>query len=406
MADTQKTIQEMRNSPAYEASQIALRNNAQNLVSQNLSAGVTPPKFKIAGFSGMQNQGFDQAKSGIGVYKPYLESGDAAIQGGMNAITGAALPIMENAYGYAGDQQGRYDSYRDDSLSQYGNAVSGGQGYIDQGAAGLQGTGAAFDPTTTSQFMNPYETGAVQQALADLQRQGDIQAMQGNAAAVGAGAFGGARSGVQSAEMNRNLLDAQSRTAGNMRMAGYQNAQQAAQAAFEASQGRRIQGAGMLANMGTAYGNLGNQTAQGIGNLGVNFGNLDIANTNQMANIGQATAGIGGQLANMGVQRANHGDMASTLNLRDVNTLMTLGGQQQGQQQNILTAQKMNEENAQNYPYRNYSWLSDIYKNNPGSTQNITTQSTSGASPFQSIAGYGLGAVTAGAAASKAGLFE
>ena len=405
MADTQKTIQEMRNSPAYEASQIALRNNAQNLVSQNLSAGVTPPKFKIAGFSGMQNQGFDQAKSGIGVYKPYLESGDAAIQGGMNAITGAALPIMENAYGYAGDQQGRYDSYRDDSLSQYGNAVSGGQGYIDQGAAGLQGTGAAFDPTTTSQFMNPYETQAVQQALADLQRQGDIQAMQGNAAAVGAGAFGGARSGVQSAEMNRNLLDAQSRTAGNMRMAGYQNAQQAAQAAFEASQGRRIQGAGMLANMGTAYGNLGNQTAQGIGNLGVNFGNLDIANTNQMANIGQATAGIGGQLANMGVQRANLGDMASTLNLRDTNTLMTLGGQQQGQQQNILTAQKMNEENAQNYPYRNYSWLSDIYKNNPGSTQNITTQSTSGASPFQSIAGYGLGAVTAAAGARQAGLF-
>ena len=405
MAETQKTIQEMRNSPAYEASQIALRNNAQNLVSQNLSAGVTPPKFKIAGFSGMQNQGFDQAKSGIGVYKPYLESGDAAIQGGMNAITGAALPIMENAYGYAGDQQGRYDSYRDDSLSQYGNAVSGGQGYIDQGAAGLQGTGAAFDPTTTSQFMNPYETQAVQQALADLQRQGDIQAMQGNAAAVGAGAFGGARSGVQSAEMNRNLLDAQSRTAGNMRMAGYQNAQQAAQAAFEASQGRRMQGAGMLANMGTAYGNLGNPTAQGIGNLGVNFGNLDIANTNQMANIGQATAGIGGQLANMGVQRANLGDMASTLNLRDTNTLMTLGGQQQGQQQNILTAQKMNEENAQNYPYRNYSWLSDIYKNNPGSTQNITTQSTSGASPFQSIAGYGLGAVTAAAGARQAGLF-
>jgi hypothetical protein len=403
--ETTKQIQEMRNSPAYEADQIALRNNARNLVNQNLGAGVTPSKYKISGFSGMQNQGFDLAKSGIGVYQPYLESGDASIQGGMNAITGAALPIMENAYGYAGDQQGRYDSYRDDSLSQYGNAVSGGQGYIDQGAAGLQGTGAAFDPTTTSQFMNPYETGAVQQALADLQRQGDIQAMQGNAAAVGAGAFGGARSGVQSAEMNRNLLDAQSRTAGNMRMAGYNNALQSAQAAFEASQGRRMQGAGMLANMGTAYGNLGNQTAQGIGNLGVNFGNLDIANTNQMANIGQASAGIGGQLANMGVQRANLGDMFSTLNLRDVNTLMTLGGQQQKLDQNINDARRINEENAQNYPYRNFSWLGDVYKSNPGSTQNITTQTTSGASPFQEIAGYGLGALTAAAGARQANLF-
>ena len=401
--ETTTTIQS--ESPALEARKLALINNAQNLVTQNLGAGVTPADYNVAGFSGMQNQGFNLGQSGIGAYAPYLQSGDAAIQGGMNAVTGAALPIMENAYGFSDDQQGRYDPYRDQARTQYGDAASGGQGYIDQGAAGLQGTGAAFDPNTTSEFMNPFETQAVQQALADLQRQGDIQAMQGNAAAVGAGAFGGARSGVQSAEMNRNLLDAQSRTAGNMRMAGYQNAQQAAQAAFEASQGRRMQGAGMLANMGTAYGNLGNQTAQGIGNLGVNYGNLDIANTNQMANIGQATAGIGGQLANMGVQRANLGDMASRLNLGDVNTLMTLGGQQQGQQQNTLTAQKMNEENAQNYPYRNYSWLSDIYKNNPGSTQNITTQSTSGASPFQSIAGYGLGAVTAGAAASKAGLF-
>ena len=405
MAETQKTIQEMRNSPAYEASQIALRNNAQNLVSQNLSAGVTPPKFKIAGFSGMQNQGFDQAKSGIGVYKPYLESGDAAIQGGMNAITGAALPIMENAYGYAGDQQGRYDSYRDDSLSQYGNAVSGGQGYIDQGAAGLQGTGAAFDPTTTSQFMNPYETQAVQQALADLQRQGDIQAMQGNAAAVGAGAFGGARSGVQSAEMNRNLLDAQSRTAGNMRMAGYQNAQQAAQAAFEASQGRQMQGAGMLANMGTAYGNLGNQSAQGIGNLGVNYGNLDIANTNQMANIGASTAGIGGQLANMGVQQAGLGELTSKLNSNDLSTLMTLGGQQQNQRQNILNTNTANEQANQNYPYTQYSFLSDIYRSNPGPVSSVQTSNSPSASTFQNIAGYGLGALTAAAGAKKANLF-
>ena len=401
--ETTTTIQS--ESPALEAKKIALINNAQNLVNQNLKAGVTPADYNVAGFSGMQNQGFNLAESGIGAFKPYLESGNAAIQGGMNAITGAALPIMENAYGYAGDQQGRYDSYRDDSLSQYGNAVSGGQGYIDQGAAGLQGTGAAFDPTTTSQFMNPYETRAVQQALADLQRQGDIQAMQGNAAAVGAGAFGGARSGVQSAEMNRNLLDAQSRTAGNMRMAGYQNAQQAAQAAFEASQGRRIQGAGMLANMGTAYGNLGNQTAQGIGNLGVNFGNLDIANTNQMANIGATTAGIGGQLANIGVQQAGLGELTAKLNANDVNTLMTLGGQQQNQQQNILNTNTANEQANQNYPYTQYSFLSDIYRSNPGPVSSVQTSNSPSASTFQNIAGYGLGALTAAAGAKKANLF-
>jgi hypothetical protein len=401
--ETTTTIQS--ESPALEAKKIALINNAQNLVNQNLTAGVTPADYNVAGFSGMQNKGFNLAESGIGAFKPYLESGNASIQGGMNAITGAALPIMENAYGYAGDQQGKYDSYRDDAISQYGNAVSGGQGYIDDGAAGLQGTGAAFDPTTTSQFMNPFETQAVQQALADLQRQGDIQAMQGNAAAVGAGAFGGARSGVQSAEMNRNLLDAQSRTAGNMRMAGYNNALQAAQAAFEASQGRRITGAGMLANMGTAYGNLGNSTAQGIANTGINYGNLDIANTNQMANIGATTAGIGGQLANMGVQQAGLGELTAKLNANDVNTLMTLGGQQQNQQQNILNTNTANEQANQNYPYTQYSFLSDVYRSNPGPSTSVQTTNSPSASTFQNIAGYGLGALTAGAAAKKANLF-
>ena len=405
MGETTTTIQESRESPVLEAQRLAIIKNAQNLVNQNLTAGLTPPDYKVAGFSGLQNQGFNAAQSGIGSYAPYIQSGDAAVQGGMNAITGAALPMMETAYGYADAARGQYDPYRDQAREGYGAATSGGQGYIGQGAAGLQGTGAAFDPTTTSQFMNPYETQAVQQAMADLQRQGDIQAMQGNAAAVGAGAFGGARSGVQSAEMNRNLLDAQSRTAGNMRMAGYQNAQQAAQAAFEASQGRRMQGAGMLANMGSAYGQLGQSGAQGIGNLGINYGNLDTANINQIGALGASTAGIGGQLANMGIQRSGLGEIGSRLGVQDVNTLMTLGGQQQTQQQAIQEAQRANEAANQNYPYTQYSWLSDIYRANPGSTTNITTENRPGGSPFQNFAGYGLGALTAAAGAKKANLF-
>jgi hypothetical protein len=190
-----------------------------------------------------------------------------------------------------------------------------------------------------------------------------------------------------------------------MRMAGYQNAQQAAQAAFEASQGRQMQGAGMLANMGTAYGNLGNQSAQGIGNLGVNYGNLDIANTNQMANIGASTAGIGGQLANMGVQQAGLGELTSKLNSNDLSTLMTLGGQQQNQQQNILNTNTANEQANQNYPYTQYSFLSDIYRSNPGPVSSVQTTNSPSASTFQNIAGYGLGALTAGAAAKKANLF-
>ena len=109
-----------------------------------------------------------------------------------------------------------------------------------------------------------------------------------------------------------------------------------------------------------------------------------------MANIGASTAGIGGQLANMGVQRSGLGELTSKLNTNDLNTLMTLGGQQQQQQNNILAAQRSNEVNAQNYPYTQYSFLSDIYRNNPGPVSSVQTTNTPNTSAFQTIAGLGI----------------
>ena len=384
---TETQITEYRESPGLEAKRIALINSVNDLVKQNLEKGITPADYQIAGFSGMQNAGFDLAKSGIGAYSPYLQAGGQGVQAGMDAVTGASLPIMNEAYQQASAGIGKYDTYRDDSLQQMKDATSGGLGYLAKGAQGLEGTGEAFDPSSTAAFMNPYESAAVQQALADIQRQGDIQALQGRANAVSSGAFGGARSGIMESEMGRNVLDQQGRTAANMRNAGYLNAQRAAQQAFEASKARQLQGAGMT------------------GDLGLRYGALDQSGIGQLANIGTSTAGIGSQLANIGVQQAGIGELASRLNLSDVNTLMSLGGVQQSNQQSILDAQRANEAGNQEYPFKLYSFLSDIYKNNPGASTQFTTTSGSNASPFQQVAGFGLGALTAGAAAKKANLF-
>ena len=84
---------------------------------------------------------------------------------------------------------------------------------------------------------------------------------------------------------------------------------------------------------------------------------------------------------------------------------MSLGGVQQSNQQSILDAQRANEAGNQEYPFKLYSFLSDIYKSNPGASTQFSTTSGSNASPFQQFAGFGLGALTAGAAAKKANLF-
>ena len=366
---TETQITEYRESPGLEAKKLALINSVQDLVKQNLEKGITPADYQIAGLTGMQDAGFDLAKGGIGAYAPYLQAGGQGIQSGMGAVTGASLPIMQNAYQQAMAGMGKYDPYRDSAISQ------------------LEGTGAAFDPSSTTAFMNPYEDAAVQQALTDIQRQGDIQAQRGRANAVSSGAFGGARSGIMESEMGRNVLDQQGRTAANMRNAGYLNAQRAAQQAFEASKARQLQAAGMT------------------GDLGLRYGALDQSGIGQLANIGTSTAGIGAQLANMGVQQAGLGELASKLNLADVNTLMSLGGQQQALQQSILDAQRANQAGNQEYPFKLYSFLSDIYKNNPGASTQFTTTNTPAPSAFQTLGGLAVAGGATYAGAKKSGLF-
>tara|TARA_R110002051_G_scaffold108563_1_gene181304 strand:- start:445 stop:1839 length:1395 start_codon:yes stop_codon:yes gene_type:complete len=160
------------------------------------------------------------------------------------------------------------------ALGYNAGQFQGGPGYTAQGfqggpgyAAGQFGTAdlgpqsytaESFDPSSVSQYFNPYEDAAVQQALTDIRRQGDIAGNQQNAAAVQAGAFGGSRQGLQSAELSRNVLEQQGRTAAGMRQAGFQSAMQQAQGDF-ANQQQRAQA---QAQFGTQAGQQAFEDAQ------------------------------------------------------------------------------------------------------------------------------------------------
>ena len=87
-----------------------------------------------------------------------------------------------------------------------GTGISSYEPYIE--AISQQGL---LEPTGYQQYMSPYQQSVIDQATQALQRQEQIAANQRAAQATQAGAFGGARFGVQEAEaqsgLGRNIAD-------------------------------------------------------------------------------------------------------------------------------------------------------------------------------------------------------
>jgi hypothetical protein len=134
------------------------------------------------------------------------------------------------------------------------------------GIPSLQQAQQQFDPTTanTQAFMNQYQADVTQEALKQLDEQ--AAKAQANLAtqAQKAGAFGGARFGVQEAELAKNLQDIKSRRIFEDLSRNFLQAQQQAIGTSEAARARNLQAA-------PVFGQLGGQSAQiaqGIGNIG------------------------------------------------------------------------------------------------------------------------------------------
>lgn len=115
-------------------------------------------------------------------------------------------------------------------IAQQRAALGAGLGEIQRGAEGeitgfTGGTGISsyepyieaitqqgiLEPTGYQQYMSPYQQSVIDQATQALQRQAQIAANQRAATATQAGAYGGARFGVQEAEaqsgLGRNIAD-------------------------------------------------------------------------------------------------------------------------------------------------------------------------------------------------------
>ena len=227
-----------------------------------LNKQVNVPKQQVAGFSPTQLAAMQQAYGGIGAYQRFLNQAEQTQAGALGA-TG-------------------------------------------QGVQALQGMD--FDPSRAKPWMDEYQKDVTDEALKEIDRQSQMASNQLAGQAVGAGAFGGSRYGLQQSELARNTADMRSRRIFEDMSRNYQQAQ--------------------------AQANAVNQQRMQQGQM---FGQL-----------GQMTSGIGGAMAGLGAQTQAMGQ-------QDVNQLMGIGGMQQQLGQRMYDVDTANKAAMENAPWQRLS---------------------------------------------------
>jgi hypothetical protein len=387
------------------------------------------PERRVAPLTPAQQQAINLGISGVGSYFPMMQAGEGTIAGGVGTYEEAirqalgAQPYLTAAgeqvqQAMAGAQP--FQASAQEAITQALQQAQTAPGFaaqpIAQAQQALAGTTGQFAPEGIGSFMSQYEDAAVQQALSDIRRQGDIAGQGIRSQAVGAGAFGGSRQAVAEQELGRNVLEQQGRTAAQMRTAGFESAAQRAQQAFEQQQARAQQAATSGAGLGVQQAQLGLQGAgqagalgQGLAGLGTSFGQLGLQGAGAMGSVGQAfgqlgqgLGTLGGGMAKTGLSQAALGESAQAAGQRDINALLSLGGLEQQQAQQQLEAQRGTEIERQYAPYQQLSFMSDIFRGVPSTQQTLTQQTAPSPSTISQIAGLGVGL----AGLNQSGVFD
>ena len=313
-----KTIQEqiIREAPEIEAKKLGLMDSAKTLA----DIAIEIPDYQIADESALTKTARTLAQpesGGIGGYEPYLTSGTTSLGTGITTLGDAETARA--------------------------------------GSAGL------FAPSDLSSYMNPYQQAVIDTTLAELTSQGHLARNKLAAQAVGAGAFGGSRFGVQGAELDRGLADIQSQAIAKLNAQNYAQALETAASAFE-NQQRRQQ------------------------------------------NQAQLYSGIAGLYGDLGGKQLTASELAQTLGLKDIATLQNLGAEELAYDQSVLEAERMSDKEQLYEPYSRLGFLSDIYKGAPSSQMTLGSQVAPAApspSAFQQVAGVGTGLLGTAAAAKQ-----
>ena len=111
-----------------------------------------------------------------------------------------------------------------------------------------------FDTATMQQYMNPYTNAVIQSTLSDLGETYGQQQRAMATQAIGAGAFGGAREGVERALGKERYLDQVADVSSRLRQAGFESgAQRFAQDRATQLQAAQSQLSGLAGEIGRAH---------------------------------------------------------------------------------------------------------------------------------------------------------
>ena len=200
--------------------------------------------------------------------KTYLEGGRGSVDAKSifdTELTDAKSKVDESTDAFQAKQRGEalFSDARDTvkgGLGQFSPAQIDSGGQFDARESFDRGTGRAFelaeqglgsfDPNRVQEFMDPYKEQVIDAAMKKIAREG-AKARQGEAArAIGAGAFGGSRAGVQIAETQRAQEEARAGTIANLMSQGYDKALASAIATDEAERKRALQASGLTGELG------------------------------------------------------------------------------------------------------------------------------------------------------------
>ena len=238
--------------------------------------------------------------------------------------------------------------------------AAGVPGLFTQAAQQAQGAAGAYDPTTAAAFMDPYQQAVTQDALAEMSRQADMQRNQLAAQAVGSGAYGGARQGIAETGLRERLADIQSRRIFEDMSRNFNQAQNAAQTAFENQQRRQQNVSQLLAGVGSAQ--------------------------------AQEAVRVGGGIAGLGTAQANLAGAGQNLLGQQAQLQTQLGSLAQTQAQRELDAARQSTLQQSYEPFQRISFMSDIFKPQIGSAGSTLGMNVAPSpSPLSQAIGAGIG---------------
>jgi hypothetical protein len=278
-----------------------------------------------------------------GKYLGYLDSIQDLIKdiqaGNVQGIPEQKLAELNELYKQAQDRftqgLGGFQPFVDTATGTIGSGVEA----LEKAATTFEGLGTAPTREQIDPFINPY-----QDAIRDeINRAYDIAANRASADAIGAGAFGGGREGIQRAQLERDRAGALAQAQGQAFEKGLSN--------FLASQ---------------------QASASGLGGLGREFGGL-----------GGAQAGLG-----FDTQRAG---------IADISTLLDFANLQQQQQQKGFDVDYANQLAQYQQPFTELGFLGSAFGYAPSIPSFSTAGGGGSVSPLQQIIGYGslgLGALS------------